>query len=436
MMKVAMKTRLLCCAVCLLTLSIIAPVGAEIHTMIFEAPDITARCRVTVARDSRQALPLLAEDQPPFEEAPVDMLGVTRPYVQVNTPAGEPAYGLYIVWAYEPDDWQLMTPNPDWEWHAHLGDQDAQSAPRWIEEASGGVHGFLHEYMPLDGLTSLRIQPRRVREHPFSIEALYVLGEGATPGWVQTWAPLPDRVDLMVIAAHPDDDLLQFGGTLPTYAGERGLETAVVYMTYGLPFRRSELLNGLWAAGVRSYPVMGDFMDVYTVSAQQAAALCGDEQAGAFLVEQLRRYKPKVVVSHDLNGEYGHGMHRFTAQKTLEAVEELAWNAECFPESAEAYGVWDIDKLYMHLWPENKIVMDWRVPLEAFGGRTALEVALDAYDQHVSQRGLFSMALEGNRYSCFEFGLALTNVGPDVRDGDFGDFFENVTPWREEEGNL
>ena len=400
-----------------------APAGAPV------ARDITARCIVTPSYNQDQAPAMLTEDLATFWEAPMDTHDGERPYVQVDTPPDEPAYGLYIVWAYTPGDWQVLVPNPEWERYAHMGDDDPLSRPRWVAAGSGGAHGFVHEYLPLDGLTSLRIQPRRMREHPFSIAALHVLGEGETPDWVQLWQPIPPLVDLMVISAHPDDELIYFGGTLPTYAGDRGLDTAVVYMTYSTRSRRSELLNGLWAAGVRSYPVLGDFLDGFTASAEQAAAICGDEQVSAFITEQLRRYKPKVVVSHDLNGEYGHGMHRLTAQKTLEAVADLVWDEGCFPESAAAYGVCDVEKLYLHLYPEETVIMDWRAPLEAFGGRTAVDVACQAFGQHASQQA-YRVALEDDPHSCFLFGLAFTLVGPDEEGGDF---FEHVTLWREEE---
>lgn len=394
------------------------------------ALDMTAQCTITASYNTERIPDMLNDDLMTFWEAPMDTAAGMRPYVQVETPADAPAFGLYIVWAYHPTEWQLMIENPDWAQYEYLGDDDPESQPRWVRSARYGTQGFVHEYVPLDGLTHFRLQPLRLADHPFAIVSLHVLGEGELPDWVQTWQPIQAPVDLMVIAAHPDDEMLFFGGTLPYYAGERKLNTAVVYMTFSSRYRVSELLNGLWIAGVRGYPVLGDLLDVYSSSAAQAGAICGEEEASAFIVEQLRRYKPKVVVTHDLDGEYGHGMHRLTAAKTLEAVADLSWDEKCFPESAAAYGVCDVDKLYLHLYPEGAVTMDWRAPLDAFSGKSGFEMAELAFAQHLTQQD-FQVEPEESDRSCFRFGLAATMVGPD----ELGkDFFENITLWSEEVG--
>ena len=76
-------------------------------------------------------------------------------------------------------------------------------------------------------------------------------------------------------------------------------------------------------------------------------------------VENLRRFKPQVVVGHDAAGEYGHGTHIINSETLRDAVSAAA-DAENFPYSAAQYGVWDTPKLYLHLWAENEIVMDFR----------------------------------------------------------------------------
>ncbi len=67
--------------------------------------------------------------------------------------------------------------------------------------------------------------------------------------------------------------------------------------------------------------------------------------------------------------------------------------------------------------------MDWRVPLAAFDGLTALDVANQAYDCHVSQQEFHQNVYDTGDISSAEFGLAYTQVGQDVAGGDF---FENI----------
>ena len=75
-----------------------------------------------------------------------------------------------------------------------------------------------------------------------------------------------EKADLLFLIAHPDDELLFTGGAIPTYAVEKGKQVAVAYLTPSNTTRRSEALNGLWAMGVRNYPIFGEFSDRYEVS--------------------------------------------------------------------------------------------------------------------------------------------------------------------------
>ncbi len=137
-----------------------------------------------------------------------------------------------------------------------------------------------------------------------------------------------------------------------------------------------------------------------------------------------RQYRPKVVVLHDLQGEYGHGAHRALSDCGMAAVA-VAADPEQQEETMLAWGVWDVPKVYVHLWPENQIRMDWNQPLRAFGGRTAFEVAEAGFACHVSQvaKGYWSMQ-EGGPYDNSLFGLYHTAVGQDVRKNDL---FEHIS---------
>ncbi len=86
--------------------------------------------------------------------------------------------------------------------------------------------------------------------------------------------------------------------------------------------REHEKLDGLWADGLRNYPVSGDCPDIYADTLKQAQGQHDMEEVTGFLVEQIRRFRPQVVVTHDLNGEYGHGFHMLTAKAVTEAVEK------------------------------------------------------------------------------------------------------------------
>lgn len=262
------------------------------------------------------------------------------------------------------------------------------------------------------------------------LNELYIFTPGQVPDWVQIWQePLEANADLLLFSAHGDDEQLFFAGLLPYYAGELGYRVQVAYLTNHrgrMPFRMHEMLNGLWAVGVRAYPVFGSFPDFLSKSLASAyegyrAAGVEEEDVLAFVVEQLRRFCPLVAVTHDVNGEYGHGMHMMYADCLMKA-SALSKDAGAFPESAKKYGTWDTPKIYLHMYGENPIRMDWDKPLSHFDGKTAFEVSRDlGFACHVSQYQDFiwyytgvEKASEVPEYNPCDYGLYYSLVGTDT----------------------
>ena len=315
------------------------------------------------------------------------------------------------------------------------------------DEGSGetrtvGQTGYLHEFLDLEAVfgTAPETVTLTFSNGDVKLAELSVFTPGEVPDWVQRWQSCAEgEADLVLFSTHGDDEQLFFAGMLPYYAAERGYNVQVVYMTdhRNMTMRRShEMLDGLWAVGVRHYPVFGTFGDYNTQSLAEAYQKYRNkgisrEDILSFVVENVRRFRPKVAVGHDLRGEYGHGMHMVYAELLCEAVT-ISADAEQFPESAERYGIWDVPKTYLHLYPENRINMDWDIPLESFGGMTAFEVTKHlGFPCHVSQQTYYSWYFQGmdaaseiTQYSPCAFGLYRTTVGQDVQKNDF---FEHMT---------
>jgi len=334
-------------------------------------------------------------------------------------------------------------------------DQPASYVVRDMEtgaEVEGGGDGFLHCFTDLEG--AFGYVPRKIRlKFPdgATVCELRTYGSGTIPGSVQRWEPpLEGTADIVLFSTHGDDEQLYFAGLLPDYAGQRQLAVQVVYMTSHENVcgreRMHEMLNGLWACGVRSYPVFGPFPD-FKLDYREETYLeyeklgYSRDQLLSYVVENLRRFKPQVAIGHDLNGEYGHGMHKVYADLLIKAVEVSA-DPESFPESAQRYGAYDVPKTYLHLYKENEIVMDWDQPLEAFGGMTAFEVnqklgfpchATQQYDQYVywlyGPGNTITQATQIRSWSPCYYGLYRSTVGEDVQKNDF---MENLTSYAEQ----
>lgn len=315
---------------------------------------------------------------------------------------------------------------------------------------TAGTYDFLHEYLDLEGFfgyapTSVTVSFER---GSVTIGELYVFSSGKTPDFVQKWnPPLEAKADILLFSAHGDDDHLYFAGMMPYYAGERGQGVQVVYMTSHRNYttvRTHEVLNGLWGVGVTAYPVFGEYFDFRNDSLEGTYRVYANngiqrEDMVGFVVEQIRRFKPIVVLGHDINGEYGHGMHKAYSDLVRSAVE-ISMNPYAYAQSAEQYGTWDVPKTYLHMYDKNPIVLNFDTPLSRFDGLTAFQVSQKyGYPAHKSQHiypdfgywlygrnGEITQASQIQTHSPCKYGLYRSTVGLDVQKDDF---LENVTSY-------
>lgn len=308
-----------------------------------------------------------------------------------------------------------------------------------------GANQFLHEYINVNQLLGDVKKITIEYKESVKIAEIYVLSEGELPSFVEVWQPPRNQADLLLFSTHADDEQLFFLGLLPTYVA-RKKEVQVVYFTnhYDNPKRLHEQLHGLYAVGVRNYPVIGIIPDAYSTTLEGAIknlekADLKEEDALAFEVEMLRRFKPLVVVGHDEAGEYSHGQHILNTYILKQALD-LANDENYHKSSLNTYGIWNTPKTYLHLYKENKIIMDYDTPLEYFGGKTAYQVSQEGYKKHLSQQytwftewmngknNEYTKATNIKKYSPLEFGLYRSLVGEDKEKKDM---FENI-PLKEE----
>ena len=330
-----------------------------------------------------------------------------HPYIEVETET--PCYGVYICMGGTLRPWVVQKAN----------------GKSW-ETVATGEGLYAHEYVALDGLTHFRITYADNKKYELSVNELYLLSEGDVPDWVQRWQPTVEKADLMILVAHPDDEILFMGGMLPEYAGERKMNVVVCYMTCNTTGRRTELLNGLWLCGVRTYPDIGEFWDKYSLRKTDVIykAWKGKTNVHKYVAGLIRKYKPEVLVTQDVKGEYGHGAHMVCAEAAQSCVVSAADETK-FSASYQEYGTWQVKKLYIHLYKENQIELDWDKPLTSQNGRTGFEVAEEAYTLHASQpqNKQYRVEPRDSEKSCYLFGLAYTTVGLDVEKNDL---FENI----------
>ena len=339
------------------------------------------------------------------------------PGTEITMSSDTPIDALYVVWEQVPGEWTLQINGRDYTF---------------------GQDGYLHEYVKIPEeagqATSVTLVVKGAR---ITIADIYGLSAGSLPSFVQTWEPSYDQADILFLSTHADDEALFFGGVIPNYTDKENVRVQVAYFTdlfQSEPYRNHEILNGLWTMGVTHYPQLGEFYDYYSESLEEAQEQYSYELSLEYVVRTIRRFKPQVVIAQDvINGEYGHGGHIWSAMMVQDAAEITA-DPEKYTDSANRYGTWDVPKIYFHLYPENAIELDARKPLSSFGGKTALEIAVAAYEEHQSQQWCWFYVSdgydeEGNpdgyEYSCTKYGLYRSLVGADTSN----DILENIVTY-------
>ena len=370
-----------------------------------EANDITEDCKFKVCSSGRKYTLMTDKKYTSYWESNK----IKTPWIAITAPEGKPIAGLYVCFGNMPESWEIQTSDDGKDWFT----------------AVPGDTRFLHAYVALpQPAQHVRVAVTSEKKPALRINDLFVLSEGDLPDWVQVWQPTEEKADILFLSTHPDDELIFFGGAIPTYAVEQQRKVVVAYFSRSNTTRSSELLNGLWHMGVRTYPVIGNFKDSYAKNLKAAYKSAGGKgKVNEWIVGLYRQYKPEVVVTQDTNGEYGHKQHMMIADAAQNCIA-LAANEDEFTASTIAYGTWQVKKLYLHLYPENQITFDWTVPLKSMNGATGIELAEEAYTLHKTQASSgMSVTETGTKYDNRVFGLAFTTVGEDVRKDDF---LENI----------
>ncbi|MBA3868899.1 MAG: PIG-L family deacetylase [Chloroflexota bacterium] len=139
---------------------------------------------------------------------------------------------------------------------------------------------------------------------------------------------MAEKLKLMCILAHPDDESLGIGGTVAKYAAT-GVEIHLVTATRG---------EHGWPWDIETYPGLKELGRRREVELRAAASVLGIhsvnllnyidgelDQANpleiqASLVTIIRQVRPQVIVTFDPNGVYGHPDHIAISQLTTAAV--------------------------------------------------------------------------------------------------------------------
>lgn len=367
-----------------------------------EAQDITENCTIAVSDAEKKIDAMFDGDYKTY------WTSTKRGYVTIDAPMDQPIYGLYVNWARYLVDWAVEA----------YDSEDGQWREVYVTEDE-----FYNQYIPLpEGYTSIRLRCKTTNDHTMEISELKVLGEGDVPSWVQQWKNFTGKADLVLMVADPGDEYMFFGGLIPKYVAE-GKEVMLCVIINTFSGYKSQLLDGLWHCGMTNYPYIAYFKPNLAPSAKEQYAIWSEVQFVRHVTRIVRIYDPDVMVTHARSGEGADGAHKVCADAAVRAMKLAMDSKYDIGYGYKLYGNWQPKKLYLHITGDNQTVLDYDQPLDFFGGKTALQVAEEAYAMQ-DYLDWISPALKNEGvYDGSSYGLVFTTVGEDTGKGDL---FENI----------
>ncbi len=295
--------------------------------------------------------------------------------------------------------------------------------------------------------------------------ACWMLG---VPGAVG-FEPYPDKVDLMVITAHPDDETVM-GGLIAHYAACEKRKVVIVVLTSGewgngLPhptepgqpidcsyddsdhpcfegiaesdltypcyYREGEMARAAIAYGMSYQPIMPRFKDISGLqpwgSPDPAFEFWGGEDKVVdYLAGQIKRFRPDVIVTMPMDGYNGNPQHMGASHGAAAAVEVAGQATQAASDAGFAVDAgWQVKKLYALVSAaeleagryDQTVTMDWTGDCRHHPGTA----------QILAARGTACHQSQGHAESCpasTTFALLDSTVGDD--DPGAVDLFGNL----------
>lgn len=245
----------------------------------------------------------------------------------------------------------------------------------------------------------------------------------------------PKKACIMVVVAHPDDEGA-FGGTIPFYAGGLKLPVLWVQMTSGDGWcakgapswgpecgalREKEARRAAEIYGMPNPPYFARFPDCCNWKGKTPEQNLegnwekwgGRERVIGYLVRLIRTYRPDIIMSHAVNGEYGHGNHMICSAATM-AAYDAAGDPDKFTEQLNGLTPWKPKKCYIHNYTEGSFTHHFNDIMPGLKGKSIGEVMTAGIRSHISQ-GAENWSAGGGT----TMGLYGSTVGNDMVKEDF-----------------
>ena len=216
--------------------------------------------------------------------------------------------------------------------------------------------------------------------------------------------------DLLLVAAHTGDEVSVFGGLLADCT-EKGYSTRTVFLSSKTRQSTQEAMDTAEALGQKIRPSILNYqyLKLNVGFKDYERKIWNEKNVLTSLVREIRRTKPKVVVTHAAEPEDEDELNAYLSGLALQAVEKAA-KKNFDSISAKQYGIHEVQKVYLHVpdGGQTDVLLDYGTKLKRFEERTAKEVADESLLAYSILRVYGKEAEKAGKYR-----LAFSSVGED-----------------------
>ncbi len=220
-------------------------------------------------------------------------------------------------------DWFTVSFKPEqkvgavyWEWRSIPKKALVECLNEAGEVVWSREYGNIIRFLSVFPEEDVRCVRMTVLEGTGKMAELFVYKKGGIAPKAIVWEDRYDKADIMLVETHGNDDVLVFSAVLPTYT-DRNKAVQVVDIACDTIGRQRKSSPGSYLNGLRHYKTFFQFTGLHTTNYNSFVEdwiKKDSRDPVAMLVQEIRRCRPEVVVTHDIyNGDFNDGSHKLTA---------------------------------------------------------------------------------------------------------------------------
>jgi len=165
---------------------------------------------------------------------------------------------------------------------------------------------------------------------------------------------------ILLVIAHPDDETF-FRGLIPLSSKKCTVDVLIV-ASGGQEHRDLEMKNACKIYGLSGLIHFLHFKDFFPSTLEEVYKEWNKKYFFKTIHNTIKKIKPSIIITHDLNGEYGHPNHIAVAEAIIT--------------------IKNVKKIYLHKY--QNIEFDWNIQVPTTE-KTALMIGNEGLKEHTSQ---------------------------------------------------